>query len=93
MLFILERTKSDMLDHFNVIIDTITGNVTFVSLSLLFWLEIINSNFISALQGLLNPFYDIAYPTAVILVLISVIIFAWRATEGNVWLLSRLWIL
>jgi len=58
MLFILERTKSDMLDHFNVIIDTITD--------------------------LLNPFYDIAYPTAVILVLISVIIFAWRSTEGNV---------
>merc|ERR1711953_1409449 len=50
-----ERTKSDMLDHFNVIIDTITD--------------------------LLNPFYDIAYPTAVILVLISVIIFAWRSTE------------
>merc|ERR1712131_470213 len=50
-----ERTKSDMLDHFNVIIDTITD--------------------------LLNPFYDIAYPAAVILVLISVIIFAWRSTE------------
>merc|ERR1712227_624763 len=50
-----ERTKSDMLDHFNVIIDTITD--------------------------LLHPFYDIAYPTAVILVLISVIIFAWRSTE------------
>jgi len=50
-----ERAKSDMLDHFNVIIDTITD--------------------------LLNPFYDIAYPIAVILVLISVIIFAWRSTE------------
>lgn len=44
-----------MLDHFNVIIDTIID--------------------------LLNPFYDIAYPIAVILVLISVIIFAWRSTE------------
>ena len=57
MLFILERTKSDMLDHFNVIIDTITGNVIFVSLSLLFWLEILNTRKIQTLLAHSKTFW------------------------------------